>query len=108
MYLTALAGDGTVYLLTFAESSQTWGTWSFTSGTLNDETIAAADGDVFIAGRDSGDRIYWYSVTGSSSSPVSGAGIGSTVLAVENGEESGTGLSPTVFSPLKTSIAGDV
>jgi hypothetical protein len=80
VYLTALAGGGTVYLLTFTESSQTWGTWSFTNGILNDETIAAADGGVFIAGRDSGGRIYWYSLTSNTWSLAGGAGISSTVL----------------------------
>jgi len=80
VYLTALAGSGTVYLLTFTESDQTWGTWSFTNGTLSDETIAAATGNVFIAGRDSGNRIYWYSVTDSSWFLAGGAGISSTVL----------------------------
>jgi hypothetical protein len=80
VYLTAVAGGGTVYLLTFAESNQTYGTWTFTNGVLNDATIAAAAGSVFIAGRDSGDRIYWYSVTGNNWSFVGGAGISSTVL----------------------------
>jgi hypothetical protein len=80
VYLTALAGGGTVYLLTFAESSQTWGTWSFTNGALSDETIAAADGNVFIAGRDGSDRIYWYSLTGNSWFFAGGAGMSSTVL----------------------------
>jgi len=74
VYLTALADGGTVYLLPFAESSQPFGTWSFTNGILNDETIAAAAGNVFIAGRDSGYRIYWYSVTGSSWFLAGGAG----------------------------------
>jgi hypothetical protein len=80
VYLTALAGDGTVYLLTFSEATQTFGAWSFTDGLLNDETIAAQNGNVFIAGRDSADRIYWYSVTGTSWSFANGAGISSTVL----------------------------
>jgi hypothetical protein len=81
VYLTALAGDGTVYLLTFTESNQTYGTWSFTNGTLHDETIAAAAGSVFIAGRDGSDRIYWYSVTGNNWFLAGGAGVSSTVLA---------------------------
>jgi predicted outer membrane repeat protein len=80
VYLTALADDGTVYLLTFAEATQMFGTWSFTGGILTDETIAAQNGSVFIAGRDSADRIYWYSVNGSSWFLANGAGISSTVL----------------------------
>jgi len=48
---------------------------------LNDSTIAAAAGNIFIAGRDSLDRIYWYSVTGNSWSFAGGAGMSSTVLA---------------------------
>ena len=80
VYLLAEAADNTVYLLTFAESNQTFGAWSFTNGTLNDSTIAAAAGNVFIAGRDSADRIYWYSLTGNSWFFAGGAGISSTVL----------------------------
>jgi hypothetical protein len=64
VYLTAEADGNTVYLLTFSESNQTYGTWNFTNGILNDSPIAAAAGNVFIAGRDSGGRIYWYSLTG--------------------------------------------
>jgi hypothetical protein len=80
VYLLAEAGGNTVYLLTFAESNQTFGAWNFTNGILNDSTIAAAAGNVFIAGRDSGDRIYWYSVTGNSWFFAGGAGLSSTVL----------------------------
>jgi hypothetical protein len=80
VYLTALAGGGTVYLLTFTESNQAFGTWSFTNGALSDETIAAAGGYAFVAGRDSSDRIYWYSVTGNSWFLAGGAGVSSTVL----------------------------
>jgi hypothetical protein len=80
VYLTALAGNGTVYLLTFTESSQTYGTWTFTNGALKDETIAAAAGNVFIAGRDSANRIYWYTVTDNSWFFAGGAGMSSTVL----------------------------
>jgi hypothetical protein len=79
--LLALAGGDTVYLLTFAESTQTFGTWTFTNGTLSDATIAAAGGNVYIAGRDTMDRINWYSVTGNSWFLAGGAGISSTVLA---------------------------
>jgi hypothetical protein len=81
VYLTALGGSGTVYVMTFAESNQTFGPWNFTNGTLSDETIAAAAGNVFIAGRDSADRIYWYNVTGNSWFLASGAGISSTALS---------------------------
>jgi hypothetical protein len=80
VYLTALADDGTVYLITFPEATQTFGTWSFIGGILTDETIAAQNGSVFIAGRDTADRIYWYSVTGSNWFLANGAGISSTVL----------------------------
>jgi hypothetical protein len=80
VYLTALAGGGAVYLLTFTESNQTYGTWTFTNGALSDETIVAAGGDVFIAGRDSSNRIYWYTVTGDSWFFAGGAGMSSTVL----------------------------
>jgi hypothetical protein len=79
--LLALAGGDTVYLLTFAESTQTFGPWTLTNGTLSDATIAAAGGYVYIAGRDSADRIYWYSVTGNSWFLAGGTGISSTVLA---------------------------
>jgi hypothetical protein len=48
---------------------------------LNDEAIAAADGNVFISGRDGADRIYWYSLTGNSWFFAGGAGMSSTVLA---------------------------
>jgi hypothetical protein len=78
--LMALADGGTVYLLTFSEASQTYGTWNFTNGVLSDATIAASAGNVFIAGRDSSDRIYWYSVTGNSWFFAGGAGISSTPL----------------------------
>jgi sugar lactone lactonase YvrE len=81
VYLLAEAGGNTVYLLTFTESNQMFGTWSFTNGILNDSTIAAAAGNVFIAGRDSADRIYWYSLTGNSWFVAGGGGISSTVLA---------------------------
>jgi hypothetical protein len=80
VYLMAEAGNNTVYLRTFAEASQTFGAWSFTNGVLNDATIAAAAGNVYIAGRDSADRIYWYSVTGNSWFFAGGAGVSSTVL----------------------------
>jgi hypothetical protein len=80
VYLTALAGGGTVYLLTFAESDQTYGAWTFTNGILNDETLAAASGSAFIAGRDSSDRIYWYSVVGNNWFFAGGAGFSSTIL----------------------------
>ena len=76
--LTALADGGTVYLLTFSELTQTFGPWSYTRGVLNDETIAAGGGAVFIVGRDSSDRIYWY---GPNWFFAGGAGISSTVLA---------------------------
>jgi uncharacterized protein (TIGR03437 family) len=79
--LMALAGGGTVYLITFSEAAQTYGPWSFTNGTLSDATIAAAAGKVFIAGRDGSDRIYWYSATGNSWFFAGGAGLSSTVLA---------------------------
>jgi hypothetical protein len=81
VYLMALADDGTVYLLTFAESNQTFGAWNFTNGILNDATITGQGGNAFIAGRDSADRIYWYSVTGNTWFFADGAGISSTVLA---------------------------
>jgi hypothetical protein len=81
VYLLAEADGATVYLLTFAESNQMFGTWNFTNGILNDSTIAAADGDVFIAGRDNLDRIYWYSLTGNNWSFADGAGVSSTVLS---------------------------
>jgi hypothetical protein len=81
VYILAEAGGDTVYLLTFAESTQMFGTWSFTNGILNDSTIAASGGDVFIAGRDSLDRIYWYSLAGNSWFFAGGAGVSSTVLA---------------------------
>jgi hypothetical protein len=79
--LLALAGDDTVYLLTFAESTQTFGAWTYTNGTLRDATIAAAAGNVYIAGRDSLNRIYWYSVTANTWFLAGGEGISSTVLA---------------------------
>jgi YD repeat-containing protein len=81
VYLLSEADGDTVYLLTFAESNQMFGTWNFTNGILNDSTIAAAGGNVFIAGRDSLDRIYWYSLTGNNWVFAGGAGISSTVLA---------------------------
>jgi hypothetical protein len=81
VYLLAESGDNTVYLLPFSEATQAWGTWTFTNGILNDSTIAAAAGNIFIAGRDSLDRIYWYSLTGNNWSFAGGAGISSTVLA---------------------------
>jgi hypothetical protein len=81
VYLLAEAAGNTVYLLPFTEATQTFGTWTFTNGVLIDSTIAAAAGNVFVAGRDSGDRIYWYSVTGNSWFFAGGAGISSTVLA---------------------------
>jgi outer membrane protein assembly factor BamB len=80
VYLLAEAAGNTVYLLTFAESNQSFGTWNFTNGILNDSTIAAAGGEVYIAGRDSDDRIYWYSLTGNSWFFAGGAGVSSTVL----------------------------
>jgi hypothetical protein len=81
VYLMSMAGGGTVYLLNFGESTQTFGGWSFTNGILNDATIAAAVGNIFIAGRDSLDRIYWYSLTGNSWFFAGGAGVSSTMLA---------------------------
>jgi hypothetical protein len=81
VYLLAEADGGTAYLLTFAESTQMYGTWTFTNGILNDSTIAATGGNVFIAGRDSLDRIYWYSLTGETWFFAGGAGVSSTVLA---------------------------
>jgi hypothetical protein len=81
VYLLAGADSNTVYLLTFSEATQTYGTWTFTNGILNDATIAAAAGNVFVSGQDSDDRVYWYSVTGNSWFFAGGAGISSTVLA---------------------------
>jgi hypothetical protein len=81
VYLMALAGGGTVYTLTFAEANQTYGAWTFTNGSLMDATIAGQGGNAFIAGRDTSDRIYWYSVTENSWILAGGAGISSTVLA---------------------------
>jgi hypothetical protein len=81
VYLLAEADGDTVYLLTFAESNQMFGTWNFTNGILNDSTIAATGGNVFIAGRDSLDRIYWYSLTGNNWFFAGGAAVSSTVLA---------------------------
>jgi hypothetical protein len=80
VYLTALAGGGTVYLLTFTESSQTWGTWTFANGVVQDETIAAEGGNVYIAGRDTLNRIFWYSLNENSWFFAGGAGVSSTVL----------------------------
>jgi hypothetical protein len=80
VYLLAEADSDTVYLLTFAESNQMFGTWNFTNGILNDSTIAAAGGNVFIAGRDGLDRIYWYSLTGNTWFFAGGVGVSSTVL----------------------------
>jgi hypothetical protein len=37
--------------------------------------------NVFIAGRDGADRIYWYSVTGNSWFLAGGAGVSSTILS---------------------------
>ena len=81
VYITALAQGGFVYLNTFSESSQTFGGWNFVNGTLSDETIAVQGGNVFIAGRDMADRIYWYNVTGNSWFFAGGAGVSSTTLA---------------------------
>jgi hypothetical protein len=81
VYLLAEADGDTVYLLTFAESNQTFGAWNFTNGILNDSTVAAAGGNVFIAGRDSLDRIYWYSLTGNNWFFAGGTGVSSTALA---------------------------
>jgi hypothetical protein len=78
VYLMSLAGNNTVYLLTFSEATQTYGTWTFTNGILSSATIAAAAGNVFIAGLDSADRVYWYSLTGNSWFFADGAGISST------------------------------
>jgi hypothetical protein len=80
VYLMSLAGNSTVYLLAFSEATQTYGTWTFTNGILNSATIAAAAGSVFIAGLDSADRVYWYSLTGNSWFFAGGAGISSTIL----------------------------
>jgi hypothetical protein len=80
VYLAALAGGGTVYMLTFTESSQTWGAWTFTNGIVQDETSAAEGGNVYIAGRDALNRIYWYSVNENSWFFAGGAGVSSTVL----------------------------
>jgi hypothetical protein len=81
VYVAALADGQTVYLNTFVESTQMFGGWTFTNGILNDITVADQGGNVYIAGRDSSDRIYWYSVTGSSWSLAGGAGISFTVLS---------------------------
>jgi uncharacterized protein (TIGR03437 family) len=81
IYLLAEADGNTVYLLTFLEATQSYGTWTFTNGVLSSATIAAAAGNVFVAGPDGSDRIYWYSLTGNSWFFAGGAGISSTVLA---------------------------
>jgi hypothetical protein len=81
VYLMALADGGTVYLLTFSEATQTYGAWNFTNGILDDATLAAEGGNVFIAGRDSADRIYWYSATGNSWFFAGGAGFVDSPLA---------------------------
>ena len=44
----------------FSEASQAFGTWGFTGGILQDLTIAAEAGEVFLSGRDFGNRIWWY------------------------------------------------
>jgi hypothetical protein len=81
VYALAEADGNTVYLLTFAEATQSFINWSFTGGILNSSTIAAAGGNVFVAGLDSADRIYWYSMTGNSWFFAGGGGISSTVLS---------------------------
>jgi hypothetical protein len=81
VYALAKADGNTVYLLTFSEATQTFLNWSFTGGILNSATIAAAGGNVFIAGLDSAGRIYWYNVNGKSWFLAGGAGISSTVLS---------------------------
>jgi hypothetical protein len=80
VYLMALAGGGTAYLLTFSEATQTYGAWNFTNGVLNDATIAAAAGNVFIAGRDTADRIFWYSLAGNSWTVTGEPGLSFTAL----------------------------
>jgi hypothetical protein len=81
VYLSALATGGTVYLLTFNESNQTYGNWTFTNGLLNDETVAAQSGGIFIAGRDTTGRIYWYDVAGNTWFLAGGLGLTATPLA---------------------------
>ena len=80
-------GGGTVYLLTFCAilcspraTSKPSGTWNFTNGVLNSATITATAGNIFVAGLDSADRIYWYSLTGNSWFFAGGAGVSSTVF----------------------------
>jgi hypothetical protein len=81
VYLLAEADANTVYLLTFSEATQSYGTWTFTNGIMNSSTIAAEAGNVFIAGLDSSDGVNWYSVASQSWFYAGGAGFSSTVLA---------------------------
>jgi hypothetical protein len=78
--LTALGSGGAVYVLTFNESTQTFGDWRFANGILSDETIAAQAGSVYLAGHDGGGRIYWYDLAADRWFLAGGSG-GITALA---------------------------
>lgn len=60
--------------------TQMFGAWTSVNGTLSDVTIATRNDIVYIAGRDSGGRIYWYNAKKDSWALDGGAGLSSTVL----------------------------
>jgi hypothetical protein len=79
-YWSKLTATGMVETIEAGSFSNMCQTSIFTDGILSDEAIAAAAGNACIAGRDSGDRIYWYRVVGNSWFFAGGAGLSSTVL----------------------------
>jgi hypothetical protein len=58
-----------------------WQGWTFTGGTLAKTAAAALDGDLYIAGADSGGTLWWYRASGPGWTPMQNAGIAAGTLA---------------------------
>jgi hypothetical protein len=79
-YISAIA-SGTVYLNTFSQSSQTFGSWVSTGLALTDQTIVEQGGNIYVAGRDSNTQIWWYSQAAGTYAAAGGAGLSEYALA---------------------------
>src|ERR1700733_1903454 len=79
-YISAIS-SGTVYLDTFSQSSQTFGSWASTGLALTDQTIVEQGGNIYVAGRDSSGQIWWYSRATGSYTAAGGAGLSEFALA---------------------------
>jgi len=81
VYLSALANGGPVYILPFTEATQAFGSWSYTGGILSDQTIAVRGSNIFLAGRDTANRIWWFDRTAGTWFFAGGQGLSASTLS---------------------------